>query len=444
VSSSSTISRPAEDALPAIEQAYGDLLRRCCAGFEEATQQAAHELGRDALTRGMGVLDLVDLHHRSLAPCLASLTAPAVADAVEAASRLLAEALSPFEMVHRGFRAANHALRASEDRYRDLFENANDAIFTTDLKGRLTSLNRAAELLTGYPREEALALSLPALIAAPNRRSTGRPRNLRLGLIEDQRRYELEIVTRDGRRVPVEVSTRRIYDGATLVGLQGIARDISDRRNAEAALRDLNARLEEKAKSIAHGLHDEAGQLLAAVYLRIAEIATDLPQLGRQRVEDLRTLLDQVDDQIRRLAHELRPSVLDDLGLIPACHLLAEGVSKRAGLTIDVTGSTHGRLPADVETALYRVAQEALTNVMRHAGARHVRVHIERAGRRVRGHVSDDGHGFDRARMAAPAGGRGLGLRGMRERLMAVGGRLDVKSTPDHGTSVEFELPLED
>ena len=436
-------SRSPAEVMPGVESAYDILLGRCFTGFEEATLLAAHELGREALVRGLGLLDMVELHNRLLARHLVAHAPSMMPDAVEAAGRLLVECLTPFEMVHRGFQTANSALKTSDDRYRDLFENANDAIFTTDLHGRMTSINAAGERLSGFTRDEALTLKLASLIAPDDTRPARRRRPLRFGVTEARQRYELDIMTRDGKRVPVEVSTRPLYESGRIAGVQGIARDISDRRNAQSALRYINNGLEAKAKRIAHGLHDEAGQLLASVYLRIAEIAAELPPAGRRRVEDLRTLLDQVDDQIRRLAHELHPSMLDELGLIPACQLLATGVSKRGGLRVAVSGSTRGRLNPETETALYRVVQEGLTNVMRHAHARNVTVKIERIGHRLRGHIRDDGDGFDQAQQARRHGGKGLGLIGMRERLLAVGGRLQVTSRPGRGTSVDFELPLE-
>ena len=432
-------------SMPALEQTCDGLLARCFSDFEEATLHAAQEFGRDALAQGLGVLDLVELHNRLLARHV-STHAAAGADLVaplEAAGRVLAQCLMPFEMVHRGLRNAHSALRFSEDRYQEIFENANDAIFTTDLSGRITSMNRAAEELSGYTRNEVLSQKLTSLLAPNAAPGARRRRHLRFGLPEDQGRYVVDIVTRDRRRVPVEVSTRRVYDRGRLVGLQGIARDITDRRNAESALRYINNGLEEKAKRIAHGLHDEAGQLLASVYLRVAEIGTELSPKDRRRLEGLRQLLDQVDEQLRRLSHELRPSVLDELGLVPACQLLAEGVGKRGAVKITVSGTTRGRLAPDVEIALYRVVQEAFNNVVRHAHARNVHVKIERIGRRLRGHVRDDGSGFDTTRIAHRVASRGLGLIGMSERLVAVGGRLEVTSRPGHGTSVDFELSLE-
>ena len=443
MTTASTATRSTVDVLEALERAYDDLLRRCFRGFDEATLHDAHELGREGLALGLGVLDMVEIHHRLLSTHLARHAPVGVPQPIDAAGRLLVETLTPFEMVHRGFRTANRALRLSEDRYRDLFQNANDAIFTANLDGTITSLNRAGERLTGYSHDEAVTLHVSALLANGNSRQNKRFQVRQLATLADHGRYEVDIMTRDGRRVPVEVSTRRIYEADKLIGIQGIARDITDRRNAESALRHLNSRLEEKAKRIAHGLHDEAGQLLASVYLRVAEIASELPTRDRRRVEDLRTLLDQVDDQIRRLAHELRPSVLDELGLIPACQWLAEGVSKRGGIRVTVTGSTKGRLDPEHETALYRVVQEALANVVRHAQARTATVKIERVGHRLRGVIRDDGQGFDLTKTSRRPG-HGLGLIGMRERLAAFGGRLDVTSTPGSGTTIDFEIPLED
>jgi signal transduction histidine kinase len=254
---------------------------------------------------------------------------------------------------------------------------------------------------------------------------------------------EVEMLARDGRRVLLEISTRPVMESGREVGMQGIARDITGRRQAESALRHLNSHLEDKAKRIAHALHDEAGQLLATVYLRVAEISGELPPLGRRRMDELRTLLDQVDDQLRRLAYELRPTILDDLGLVPACQFLAEGVSRRSRVRVLVKGSTGGRLAADVETALYRVAQEALGNVGKHARARTATVEFERARTSLRGSIKDDGVGFDVNGVLSRIGPQGLGLMGMRERVVAIGGRLTVRSNPGKGTSVEFEVPLE-
>jgi PAS domain S-box-containing protein len=419
---------------PTLLAQYDALLRAYLQTLDERALLDAHEFGRDMLGRGYGVLDVVGLHHRLAAPLLDPDAGANLPRDLDAAGRLLLEVLTPFEMTHRGFRSTNASLQASEERYRELFENANDIVFTTDLHGRLTSINHAGERLSGYSRDEARLLDLKVML--PHAAGGEVP-------LADLQRREVEMVARDGRRMLLEISTRPIFEGGQAVGMQGIARDITDRRNAESALRHLNNHLEDKAKRIAHGLHDEAGQLLATVYLRVAEISGELPPLGRRRMEELRTLLDQVDDQLRRLAYELRPTILDDLGLVPACQFLAEGVSRRARVKIVVKGSTGGRLSSDVETALYRVAQEALANVGKHGRARTATVEFERTAQRLRGSIRDDGIGFDVDGVLSRVGPQGLGLMGMRERIVAVGGRFAVRSNPGKGTSVEFEVPLE-
>ena len=205
------------------------------------------------------------------------------------------------------------------------------------------------------------------------------------------------------------------------------------------ALRHLNELLETEVKRIAHALHDEAGQMLASVHILLADIAADFPEEARKRFDEVEQLLREVDGQLRDFSHELRPTVLDNLGLVPALEFLAEKVTKRTGLAISVTAPAQQRLPAAVETALYRIVQEALNNTVKHAHARNAVVELQLAPSKVTCSVSDDGRGF-----AVPAakGAPGLGLIGIRERLSALGGALRIVTRPQRGSTLFADIPL--
>jgi signal transduction histidine kinase len=214
-------------------------------------------------------------------------------------------------------------------------------------------------------------------------------------------------------------------------------------QDAIAALRQLNETLEEEIKRIAYTVHDEAGQLLVAVHLALADVARELPERQKEQVGRIEELLNQVEKQLRRYSHELRPTVLDDLGWIPAIRFLAEGVSKRANLTIRIKTTIAGRLTGPIETALYRLVQEALTNAAKHSKASQVWIRIGRKNRMLCCSIEDDGVGFDVRAVQSVGKRRGLGLIGMQERLSAIGGTLSIVSAPGRGTKLLIQLPTE-
>ncbi len=203
--------------------------------------------------------------------------------------------------------------------------------------------------------------------------------------------------------------------------------------------RDLNEMLENEAKKIAHALHDEAGQLLASVHIALADIADELPLRHRERLNEVKWLLDKIEAELRDFSHELRPIVLDQLGLVPALQFLAENVCRRAGVAIAVSGKLDARLAPAVEITLYRIAQEALNNVIKHAGARTANIEVRHTTECVSCTVRDDGVGVAANRLE---GGTGLGLVGIRERLGALGGSVHIASQPGGGTTLRAEIPL--
>ncbi len=431
------MSEPSEELLAQYASALKDYLF----GGGEGALQRAYELGRSALAGGLGVLEMAAIHRQALVRILSAGERDRAGTI--AAGQFFAESLSPFEMTHRGYREAHEALQASEKRYRELVENANDIVYTCDLDGYFTSVNRAGEELSGYQFDEMSKMHFAQVVPPEYLPLTRRMLTRKLSGEAERTRYELEIITRDGRRVPLEVHTALIYDNGRPVGVHGIARDITERKQAEQALRQLNERLEEEAKRIAHALHDEAGQLLSSVHLALDEFARDLPVKTRARLRPVKELLDQMEDELRRLSHELRPTILDDLGLLPALEFLADRVAKRSGLVITVQGPPEGRLAPLAETVLYRSVQEALTNVVRHAQAKQVQVEIRREEGTIQCSVRDDGVGFDLPAIQARRGERGLGLIGIRERAAALGGTFAIRSAAGEGTEVLITIPME-
>lgn len=215
-------------------------------------------------------------------------------------------------------------------------------------------------------------------------------------------------------------------------------------RDSAIALRHLYEGVEAEVKRIAHALHDEAGQLLASVYLALRDVEADLTPARHEHMAKVYTLLSQVENELRRLSHELRPTVLDDLGLLPALEYLAKGVSLRTGVAVTVQCDQDAPLPLVVETAVYRIVQESLTNATKHARATQVSIGLWRTADTLRCTIGDDGCGFDVANALARRGTeRGLGLPGILERVAALGGTLHIASTPGAGTRLRITIPVE-
>jgi signal transduction histidine kinase len=198
---------------------------------------------------------------------------------------------------------------------------------------------------------------------------------------------------------------------------------------------------EAERRRIAHELHDEAGQLLVSVHLALETTVSGLPPPWREGFDQVRSQLAAMETQLRRLAHELRPTMLDDLGLRPALQFLAQGVAARTGLDIHVDSALAGRLAPALETALYRIMQEGLTNIAKHAAATHVHLQVWHEDGRVHSLLRDDGVGFAVAQVMDRPGLRGLGLLGIQERLEALGGTLQITSAPGQGTTLQVTLP---
>lgn len=217
---------------------------------------------------------------------------------------------------------------------------------------------------------------------------------------------------------------------------------------SEAQIRALASGLlharDEEARRIAHVLHSESGQFLAMVYISLDELAKELSEPSRARVQQVKGLLDEVENRLRDLSHELHPSMLDHLGLLPSLENLAHQIGKRSGVEIMIDGQLRERLSPLLELTIYRVLQEAFNNVVRHSRARMVYVRLLETHDLIQCAVQDDGVGFypgsARGRQSKP---QGLGIPGMRERVEAVGGRFQILSAPSEGTKLFLSIPRE-
>ena len=216
-----------------------------------------------------------------------------------------------------------------------------------------------------------------------------------------------------------------------------VAVDLSARVASDALVRVVEAQ-ELERRRLARELHDQTGQELTSVLLGLK--AVEEAKTDEERAEALIAVREQVVEtlhDVRRLAVELRPKALDDFGLVAALERLRDTFAERTGMRVDLEANVGDRLPGDVETALYRIVQEALTNIVKHAEASAVSIVLTRSGHAITAVIEDDGRGF-----TPDGGGDGLGLLGMGERLALLGGKLKTESSPGAGATIVAEVPL--
>ena len=343
------------------------------------------------------------------------------------------------------------ALRESEERYRELFENARDAIYVHDLEGNYIRVNHAAETLSGYKREEIVGHNFVEFISREQLRFGRKSFYAKLAE-QGETAFEVDVIAKDGRRVPVEVRSRAIYENGVMVGVQGTARDITERKLAQDALQTFSRQLieaqEDERRRISRELHDQIGQILTAIKMNLHNVQREhqTAEISSYVKDNIETV-DEALRLVRDLSVELRPPVLDDFGLVTALCWYVDRFTKRTGLEVDVVidlSDHNQRFSREVETACFRIAQEALTNIVRHAHASQVVLRLVRCGSVLHLSIKDDGVGFDLAslRKRAPRAAT-LGFISMQERAHAAGGAIEIDSASSQGTEIRFSLNLE-
>lgn len=345
------------------------------------------------------------------------------------------------------------ALRISEARFRSIFENANTGIAATDKNGRVVDCNEAFCAMLGYEHDALKAMNFAEFTFAEDLVREAIVFEEVLSRKRDKYRLEKRYIARDGRILWVDLSVATIRDDCgEIINFIGVASDITERKASAQALADsrqqLRAlaayqeeRLEGERKHIAREVHDELGQLLTALKMDVSLVRLRFGENGElfDMAEEMRLLVDKTINVVRQVATNLRPAALD-LGLLPAIEWLADDFAGRWSIPCRLDTGDRDILLGELQsTAVFRVVQESLTNVARHAEAGEVTISLHASETRLQISVKDDGIGFD---MGAVGKVQGFGLFGMRERMLAAGGTLRIESTPGKGTTVNIELPL--
>jgi PAS domain S-box-containing protein len=342
---------------------------------------------------------------------------------------------------------AEEALRQSEERFSKAFHSSPASLSIALLEdGRLLEVNAAFLRMTGYNREEVIGRSTLeiGLWANPDYRLI-LTEKLRDGGAVDNLAFKFR--KKSGELRDGLLSGELIELGAEPCVL-GIAMDTTERIQAEEALQSYPRRLleaqETERQSIARELHDQIGQVLTAIRINLQTVwDTCETSESRALIDEGVAIVDEALEQVRDLSFELRPSLLDDLGLVAALRWYSDRFARRTGIrsanAIDLPEST--RLRLELETACFRIVQEALTNVVRHARARNVAITLRSLKNEICLSIKDDGRGFDAHSQRLSQFTTHLGLRGMRERALALGGRLEIKSSPSRGTEISAHFP---
>jgi PAS domain S-box-containing protein len=352
---------------------------------------------------------------------------------------------------------ARTAVEESQARLSAIMDSAMDAIITVDDGQRIVLFNKAAEAIFRCGREDALGSTLDRFLPA-RFRAVHSAHVSRFGATGVTNRRMGDTTTlwalrADGEEFPIEASISQADEGGQRL-YTVILRDVTLRKEAEdalarqqAELREISARVlearEEEKTLLARELHDELGQLLTAMKMDLAWLREHAPPEAAPRAAQMDATLDRTVASVRRISAELRPLMLDDLGLRDAAAWLVEEFARHSGVEARLEAAADAPLEdleGPIAITVYRVLQESLTNIARHAQARHAWVTLGASGGWLQLEVEDDGRGIDEA---AKARKRSLGLKGMRERVRFLGGTVEVARAPRGGTRVLMRLPRE-
>ena len=371
---------------------------------------------------------------------------------VETFANLAAEAITRINLAKEA-QIAQWQAESKKQRLAAIVESSSDAIMSVDLDGTIVSWNQGAEVIYGYPAEELLGRSISQLVLPQNKNRVP----VILGKVKNGRRvdlYETAHVRKDGAIVSVSLNISPIRDASgEIVGMSAIARDITESKIREDQLRQSSERLralstrlqsirEEERTTLARDIHDELGQRLTGLMMDLVSLSQKPPknkELLGQRIKSMESIIDDTIKMVRRISSELRPGILDDLGLLAAMEWQLNDFKKRTGIECEFSSEfDDSGLDHDLVTALFRVFQETLTNIIRHAHATRVTISMDGRNGFITLTVEDNGRGISDSEISDH---RSLGLLGIRERVVIFGGDVHISGAKGRGTQVIVKIP---
>ena len=340
-------------------------------------------------------------------------------------------------------------LQVSEKKYRTLFESANDAIWVHDLHGNILAVNRVCAELTEYTVEQLSHMNVRSFLRENGLALARQVRDRLLRSDAIDRPYEQVLVRKDGTEVILRLSTSLITADGRATAFQHIARDVTEEKRVQQNLRfhlqQMVKAQEEERKRIARDLHDDTAQILGSLSREVDNFVRKKTYLLPDEVAFLKYLREQLNhglQEVHRFSQDLRPSIIDDLGLPPALKSLVNQTKECNGIDVELKVlGIERRFTPEVELLIFRIVQEALSNIKRHAQASAAWVVIDFAEGKTRVAISDNGQGFELpARTDDLLHSGRLGLAGMQERARLLGGTLEVQSAPGEGTTIIVEI----
>lgn len=364
----------------------------------------------------------------------------------------LKKQVQDFERIEEERKQPEEALKESEERYRNVVENAGEFIWQLDTKGNFVFFNKYAEQVSGqksvdWQGKHYAPFVHPDDLARVNKITE----DTLAGNITE---YETRIFNIKGEIVDLEIQTLPIYVEGEVTGTLSFGRDITERKNTERKLRESRNQLrslaerlqmirEEERATVAREIHDDLGQSLTALKMDITWMKQNPGMVEEKRSTKFDVMLDLINSiiqTVKRIATELRPGILDDLGLVPAIEWQAEEFRKRSGIQCNLQISVgEVIIEEDISIAVFRIFQESLTNIARHSGATKIEVAIKKKDDLLQMEITDNGVGISEEQISSS---RSLGLIGMNERVSVLKGKLTISRAAEGGTTVGVYIPL--